>query len=76
MKTEDKMVEMREKVGQIFSIIENKALGFQNFALNSKTKKPYGLPYEKNLNEMVVFNAVKNANILHVYFTFEAELKT
>ena len=71
VKTEDRMVELKKKVVEIFSVIKNKKLGIQNFGINSKTKKIIPLPYEKNYHEVIVFNAVKNTSVLYIYFTFE-----
>lgn len=70
MKTEDDMLGLRGKVTEIFSRIPNQGLGIQNFAIRSK--KPVALPYERNMNEMLVFNSVKNVNELYIYFTYHA----
>ena len=46
----------------------------QDFGINNK--KVVGLPYDKkSMNEVVVFNAVKNTNIMYLYFTFPGPLQ-
>jgi hypothetical protein len=75
MKTEDNLRELKTKVIEIFSQIPNRSLGIQDFSLSSNKSgtKKVELPYSKNANEVIVFNSVKNSNVLFILFTFEKE---
>ncbi|CDW88765.1 a-pheromone processing metallopeptidase ste23 [Stylonychia lemnae] len=72
VKTDDCMNELREKVQEIFSQIDNKNLGLQNFHYKSDGAIVQ-LPYENNLNQMIVFNSVKNTNNIQILFTFHKQ---
>ncbi len=72
MKTDDDMQLVKQWVINSFTNIKNQRLGIQDFSINPKTKKPNGLPYKEQLDEIVVFNSVKDQYVLYLYFTFDA----
>lgn len=77
MKMDDKTLqEVKLKVQESFGLIENKNLGLQNFGFDKSIGKIRPQPYEKSLNEIIVFNSVKNTYGLEIMFTFDANLAT
>ncbi len=64
--------EVKLKVQESFGLIENKRLGLQNFGFNKALGQIRSLPYEQTLNDMIVFNSVKNTFGLEIMFTFDS----
>ncbi len=68
------MAALRPLITSTFQRIPNKGLGKQDFSVNHSTNKKVPLPYEGNLNDVLVFNAMKDSTDLCVFFTLQADV--
>jgi len=64
--TNQRIDTLKHWITQSFSVISNHNLGKQNFGIGRK------LPYEDSLDEIVVFNSMKDYNAVSFVFNFTA----
>jgi secreted Zn-dependent insulinase-like peptidase len=65
IQSKNDITEIKAWVNETFGILPNKGLSKQNFLTNDGA-----CPYSESLNEMIVFGAIKDQNVISFVYTF------